>query len=107
MRKMLMIAAALMLAAPSANAAEKKFSSFAQCVHVRVGEANESICLGYAAGIAEALMTFAPGQACIPTVSTLTLFSIVKDYSDAHPEVLDLPAAEIFQHAFTGTWPCR
>ncbi len=63
-------------------------------------------CMAYTAGVADALVT--TGRLCMPpNVSLQQIRIMVHDYTQQHPERLNMSMAAIIKYALVPVWPCH
>jgi hypothetical protein len=66
------------------------------------------MCLGYAAGIADAAAFTPASNVCIPDAVILNqVRDVIVDYLNAHPEIRHEPAYFLATKALSMAWPCR
>ncbi|RYG87493.1 MAG: hypothetical protein EON59_07250 [Alphaproteobacteria bacterium] len=66
------------------------------------------VCLGYAAGIADAAYFTPLSGICIPSLVVLSqVRDVIVDHLVAHPETRHEPAYYLANRALIAAWPCR
>ncbi|TDJ23000.1 MAG: hypothetical protein E2O58_09765 [Gammaproteobacteria bacterium] len=120
--KKLMLSAVLVLVAPPYGHAEEGLMDGLSLLVACKSEntIQHSSCLGYLVGVAEAAVDsrdsfpgvasniyISFGDVCMPqSVMQIDLESAFVDWTIAHPELLQSPAANLVLSAYAHTWPC-
>lgn len=120
--KKLMLSAVLVLVAPLYGHAEEGLMDGLSLLVACKSEntIQHSSCVGYLVGVAEAAVDsrdsfpgvasniyISFGDVCMPqSVMQIDLESAFVDWTIAHPELLQSPAANLVLSAYAHTWPC-
>jgi len=95
------------IAALSATPVDAGYYETGNDVHAACSESVYGFCLGYAAGLADAVYFNLLSGVCIPNEVQLNqVRDVVIAYLDAHPETRHEPAYYLGRQALIAAWPC-
>jgi hypothetical protein len=103
----LALASALMLATPAASKEDLPALSAGELNEFCTSRADTNKCGGYIWGFSDGISFMTPRAYCPrPSVSSLQIEIVVRQYLASHPALWDLDAGDVVKRALRETFPC-